>query len=553
MRSTLIILLIALVILGAFVPTQISPGKALPNPQTQPTLYFNSPKPVWQSIRPDLAPAALVTSDGTIWVAWASNRSGAFQIYLRTFNGISWSTIQSLSSLGFNTTPSLALLSNGTIILLWAGGTNGYDDHLYYRAFTNGVWSGQTQLTSSTTFTDESPKMVVTQDSTLWLFFERDNSTGPSTPPTRQIYYKTLVGNVWSPDTQSMVDNAADTSPDVTMLKDGSLWLVWARTPSTGGTTTLFYKTLNKGSWSNEIALSSAANSDNQPNLIQDRNGTIWLFWARSVQIGTTGIFQSQIFYKISYDVGATWSGDILMTNWGSSTAPIDNLTPFAVQGPDTSVWMFFATNLVSVYDFDIYYMTSSSIYPVHSATVSSIQVSGTICYYRGLCGIYPYGYNAPSQEIATIGVTVANTGDFDETLTLTLQAMNNTNSIARTSTQTIPIKASLSTVLTFSWNISGVFPAKYTVIATIAALPGETQGNVLGNSRSYYSFNIFYAGDSNHDGVVNIGDFVVCGHSYGYSVGSPNYIPDCDLNRNGRGDTPDFILMGHNYQKRIS
>ena len=63
----------------------------------------------------------------------------------------------------------------------------------------------------------------------------------------------------------------------------------------------------------------------------------------------------------------------------------------------------------------------------------------------------------------------------------------------------------------------------------------------------------VFYAGDSNHDGVVNIGDFVVCGHSYGYSVGSPNYIPDCDLNRNGRGDTPDFILMGHNYQKRIS
>jgi len=50
-RSTLIILLIALVILGAFVPTQISPGKALPNPQTQPTLYFNSPKPVWQPSR----------------------------------------------------------------------------------------------------------------------------------------------------------------------------------------------------------------------------------------------------------------------------------------------------------------------------------------------------------------------------------------------------------------------------------------------------------------------------------------------------------------------
>ena len=98
---------------------------------------------------------------------------------------------------------------------------------------------------------------------------------------------------------------------------------------------------------------------------------------------------------------------------------------------------MFFATNMVSIYDFDIYYMTSSSIYPVHSAAVISIQVSGTICYYRGLCGIYPYGYNAPSQEIATISVTVTNTGDFDETFTVTLQAINNTNYIARTSTLT--------------------------------------------------------------------------------------------------------------------
>src|SRR3989441_39534 len=552
MRASLTPLLVALVVLGAFLPGQISLGRAVPSPQTTPSLYFNAPQPVWQSIRPDLAPGALVAADGTIWVAWASNRSGAFRIYLRTYNGISWSTIQSLSNLGFSTTPSLAQLANGTIVLVWAGGTNGYDDHLYYRTFTNGIWTNQTQLTSGTTFTDESPKHAVAQDSTLWLFFERDNSTGPTTPPTRQIYYKTLTGNVWSAETRFTFDNNANTLPGVTMLKDGSIWVAWSRAPSAGGNMVIFYRSYSHAVWSAEQSLSSSTNSDSQPNLLQDRNGTIWLFWAREVQIAT-GVFQSEIFYKISYTVGATWSGEVLMTNWGTASTPIDNLTPFAVQGADTSVWMFFATNLISIYDFDIYYMTSSSIYPVHSATVSSIQVSGTICYYRGLCGIYPYGYNAPSQEIATIGVTVANTGDFDETLTLTLQAINSTNSIARTSTQTIPVKASLSTVLSFSWNISGVFPAKYTVIATIAALPGETQGNILGNSRSYYSFNIFYAGDSNHDGVVNIGDFVVCGHNYQQVVGSPNFIPDCDLNRNGRGDTPDFILMGHNYQKRLA
>ena len=559
MRVILVALLILVVMVAPYPQGHASSPASL-SPHAQPSTNFNAPADLWQSIRPDLSPAALVTPDNILWVAWQSFRAGFFQIYYRTYNGISWSTIQIASTGGgFNASPTLARLNNGTIILIWSTGTNGNDNHLVYRTITNGLWTNQTQLTSGSSFADEVAKAVVTRDSTLWVFYERDTPTGPSTPPNRQVYYKTLIGNVWSADTPYTVDTSANTEPAPIVLKNGSLWTAWTRTPSTGGNSTIFYRTFNGTTWSGDITLSRLTTSDSQPNLLQDRNGTIWFFWTRPIALSTT-VTQIGIFYKFSYNVANSWSSDIALSNWGSLNNPVDNLSPIAVQGFDTTIWVFFATNIVPLYDFDIYYMQSSSIYPVHSAIVSKIQVSGDTFYpLSGLRGIYPYGYNRLSQQIASFSVTVTDTGDFSENVILSIQAINRTNSIPMTQTQTGQVAPNLSTVFTFTWNVSGTFPGRYTIQATIAPLPGETQGNIIGNSYnilgssfSRNSFIIFYAGDVNHDGVVNTGDFVVMGQAYQSVAGDPKFIPDGDLNRNGRIDTGDFVAAARNYQKRI-
>ncbi len=510
-----------------------------------PNFYYSDPTPMngsYYGNGNDLAPAALVTSDQNLWVAWQSDSGGFFQIYYQTYDGVQWTTPATISAGGYNSAPSLAQLANGTLVLVWAAGTNGNDDHLYYSRYSNGIWSRVSQLTSGITFTDELPKTVVARDSRLWVFFERDTSTGPTTAPIREVYYKTLLGNVWSPDTLLTTDSAANQQPVATILRNGNIWVVWARN-TTMGNNIIFYRSYNGTAWSADTALTSPGVSFS-PNLLQDRNGTIWLYWSQSVHLNAT-VTQDTIYDVSSIDAGRTWSQVNRLTLWGDVNNPINNLSPFAVQGFDTTIYVFFATDVVSYFSpfgYDIYYIQSSPIYPVHNVVVTGIGVSPSMN--------YPYG-DRPTN-IATMTVTVSDSGDYNENVPLTVQTVNKTGTVFWTSTQTRQILSGLSTVFTFSWNVTGVHPGKYTVKASIPRLTGQTLGNAIGNNLSYSSIIILYAGDVNHDGVVNTPDFVLMGQSYATTCGNPRFLQDADLNRDCKITTPDFVIAGQNYGKRL-
>ncbi|TMI13990.1 hypothetical protein E6H33_09415 [Candidatus Bathyarchaeota archaeon] len=548
MRHALTGLLLLAMLLSVYPLGNTSPLPAgsQRNSQVRPNFYFNDPAPLDGSTAPndgnDLAPGALVTSDGTLWVAWQSNRAGFYQIFYQSYNGISWTIPATISAGGFNSAPSLAQLANGTIVLVWAAGTNGNDNHLYFSRYTNGAWNGIAQLTSGTTFTDELPKAVV-NGTRLWIFFERDTSTGPTTAPLRQVYYKTLLGNVWSSETPLTTDSAANQQPDAAVLRNGNIWVTWARNTIVGGSSTIYYRTFNGTQWSVGTPLASPGILFS-PNLVQDRNGTIWLYWSESVHLNAT-VTQDMVRYVSSTDVGNTWSSTGNLTLWGSPDNPINNLSPFAVQGRDTSLYVFFATDVVSpfsAYGFDIYYIQSSPIYPVHSVAVTGISIFPL----RN----YPYG-DRPTN-IATITVTVSNPGDYNENVPVTVQTINKTGTVFWTSTQTSQVLSGLSLTFTFSWNVSKIHPGRYTVLASIPRLTGESLGNFLGNSLNYHWLIILYAGDVNHDGVVNTPDFVIMGQSYGTTCGTPRFLPDGDLNRNCKIDTPDFVIAGQNYGKSV-
>src|ERR671923_538664 len=219
------------------------------NPQIQlfqqNPFYYNPPAPLNGTYTTNgfsLDPAAVVDNHGDLWVAWESNSGGSFQIFYQIYNGIAWTTPTVVSTAAFNSAPTLAQLANGTMILVWAAGTNGNDDHLYYKSYTNGVWSSIVTLTSGSTFTDELPKGIITTDSTLLLFFERDTSTGPSTPPDRQIYYRTLSGNKWSSDILFTTDSNSNRQPSPMPLGNGGLWVGWTR-KITGSSPLIYYRT----------------------------------------------------------------------------------------------------------------------------------------------------------------------------------------------------------------------------------------------------------------------------------------------------------------------
>lgn len=504
-----------------------SPNSALP---------LSAPQPLEHVQGYDLLSTAVQLSNGTILAAWISNRAGngQYNVYVNLWNGSNWEKSFNVTSSPQNQGPSLAQLANSTIILVFSSNqTNFYN--LWYMTSLNGrVWSGMRQLTSGA-YSDYSPKIAVTSDSSLWVTWERDTRTGPLTAPYRQVFYKTLKNGLWYPETALTDTTVTSMSPSVTGVKGGNVWVAYTRS-ATGSPSRMACRIFNGTQWSTETMLTNPSYNDNMSTLVQDRNGTMWMFWQRDLPFGAVTL--NKLFYKYSSDPTKLASApETQLTFAGNSTVPIQDLEPYVLQGSDTSLWIFYSSNNYHL-DYDIYYMTSQNIYPVHQVT-STVRISPIQS--------YPWGL-APTN-IVTVTVTVTNTGDLDEYVNVNVKAVNGTTTYT-IGGQSNFVYYQTSTVFTFTWNTDGYPPGKYTILVTVPPTVGETLGNAMGNNSSYKTLNVLLAGALAKTTCITIIDAGMMGRAFGTSPGNPNWNPDADLDKNGIITIIDFGILAGKFGK---
>ncbi len=517
------------------------PGQSLPVMGQAAT--FSSPQILQYIPGNDAYPAALQASDGTLWVAWQHYQ---YQTYYMTLNGGLWSPVQNLPmGTKYSISPSMAQFGNGTIIFLWSSNQTG-SWNLYYDTLAGGVWSKTVQITSVPN-NDFFPQAVVYQNSALWLFWQRSTSTG-----LKQIYYKVLTGNSWSSDIQFTLDSTLNVTPSVMVAKNGVIRVAWSKLVS--GNYYIYSRVYSGTGWSADAPLTAVPTWDLEPGLVQDRDGTIWLYWSRQLQLstGSNPIFEQKLFSKFSTDNGQTWSADTQQTFTGSATTPIDDLEPAIVQGAtrnvdgstDHGLWVFFSSDLSNFgADYDIYFLRSSQIYPIHDVAVSNPSAYPW--------KMFPWGIRAFNIGIATISVTVTDLGDFSENVSLTVQAVNTTN--FNVGTKQVYLTSGAFKIVAFYWNATFSNPGVYTIIASIAPVPGETIGNSPDNTASAKALTILYPGDLDLNGRVNIFDASLFGAAWNTVLGSPNYNPDADINNTDhRVDIIDASIFGANWQKSL-
>lgn len=525
---------------------------------------FQAPQLVDNAPSFDISPTALQASDGSIWAAWDSGIYGQNQIVATTYNNGAWSTIHNITwgpASQANTNPALAQLANGTIILVWSANQTGFYN-LYYKLYNAGVWSKPYQVTVSCTTGcavgdgDFSPDVAVGLDSTVWIVWGRETSSAaascavPFTIVCRQLFYKSLKGNVWSGDVQLTSDVTWNRWPGMTVVKDGTVWVVYSKWISQGSNYNVFGRTFNGVQWSGDIQLTNINAIDFTPDITQDRNGTIWLFWDRDVSVGG-GVFESKIFFQTSIDGGVTWTSATQLTSGGDSTNPIDDQQPIPVQAhtrnldgtPDHSLWILYSSDaFLGGTDFSIYYIKSNQIFPVENAAVTKVSISPNM--------MFPWGIRKQSISTATVAVTIANLGDFPENITYTIQAVN-TTTFSLGSGFWLAASGSSKTI-TVSWNASLANPGLYTIVASVAPVPGETFGNMMDNTLRFRYLGILYPGDLNLSGHVTILDASIFGAAWQTVPGNANWNPDADINRNGKIDIVDASVFGANWQKSI-
>jgi len=260
----------------------------------------------------DMSPSVMQAGDGTIWVVWASNRMGFGndELYYKTSSnyGLTWSSENRLTeAAGYDQGPSIMQASNGTIWVVWASYRTG-NYELFYKTFNGSLWSSDTQFTEET-HQDMGPSIIQSSDGLIWVVWHSDR-TGNS-----ELFYKTYDGSSWSSETRLTDHPSADVYPSIAQASNGTIWVVWASYRT--GNYDLFHKTYDGVAWSSDRPLTNDLNSDSVPSIVRARDSAIWVVW----QSGRPSDAQDELYYKI-YNGSAWTPDTQLTSNQANDIAP---------------------------------------------------------------------------------------------------------------------------------------------------------------------------------------------------------------------------------------
>lgn len=225
--------------------------------------------------------AVLQASDGTLWAVWASDRTGNFEIFYKTSSdlGVSWSNDTQLTfQLEDDLKPAICQLSNGSIWVTWGSDRTGaYDLYLKTSSDAGSSWSGDIRLTADPDF-DKSPSVFQASNGAIWVVWGSDKTANGD------IYCMIYNGSLWLEETVLTSGPVIDTNPCVLQTLDGKIWIFWSRRlPADNENATddvyYMYSSDNGASWSGDFQLTTDPYDDMWPSAVQTHNTRIWVAW----------------------------------------------------------------------------------------------------------------------------------------------------------------------------------------------------------------------------------------------------------------------------------
>ena len=411
--------------------------------------------------------------------------------------------------------------------------------------------AGPTPLPGTTLLTDSNIKFVDSNGNGVWdrgetVVYDSNNNNvynageypivsglpegGTPVRTATHVFYKAYNGS-WSLEQRLTVQPYNDHVSSLGQTEDGRIWITWSA--DRGGPSEILYRTTNDGtSWTPETVIGSSSLGDKDPAMVQDRNGTIWVSWSRSLpcSCGQGITSQTDIFYRYSVDNGVTWTpATSLMTTTGS-----DEIELNMAQFNDRKLYIFYS-NLVC----DATTCTSNLFYVNSLITMHAVRMNG----------LTVQTTNLRVGQTLIFKANVSNTGDFNDSLLVKI-SLNGTIVASNTSL----VRTGQTAQVTVNWTAGGLAPGKYVVTANVVNLgccPGESLANLVDNTMTLPgSVLLRPAGDTNGDCKVNIYDLTLVGGDFGSTLGSVGFNPQADLNGDGKVNITDLTIVGGTFSQ---
>ena len=173
----------------------------------------------------DVMPALVRTPNNTLVTAYTSVVGTSIALYGQVYsNTTGWSQRYRLTNEDPNqdTSASLAAFGNGTALIAWQTNRTGSNDIMVGLTDGTRIWNPQAIVANTTN--DGNPSVAITKNGSVWLFWTRETAQlGPY-----YIYYKTLIGGVWSQERLFATGNSLNSYVSALAAKDDRVWLVFA-------------------------------------------------------------------------------------------------------------------------------------------------------------------------------------------------------------------------------------------------------------------------------------------------------------------------------------
>jgi len=356
----------------------------------------------------DDSPSIAQTSDGRIWVVFYSWRSQVGNetnpdLYYMTSSdgGATWSSATQLTTdPDFDLNPSIVQLSDGTIFVAWQSDRiwvqGKPQDDIYYKTSSDSgaTWSGDTRLTTDLG-DDFDPSVTQTADGKIWIAFV----SGRLDP--FHIYYTTSSdgGANWSTETQLTTYAGDNWAPSITQTSDGKIWIMF-HSPRAGNWD-IYYETTSDGGahWTPDTRLTDHPNYDVVPSITQTADGTIWVAFASyrmgnydiwykmysrhdgaitSVTASPTTVYQGE---TVTILVGAANEGlcseTFTVTVYANVTVVNSTSVTLASGGTTTLTFSWNTTGAASLSNYTIW--AEASVVPGETDTADNVYVDGAV------------------------------------------------------------------------------------------------------------------------------------------------------------------------------
>jgi len=264
---------------------------------------------------------AIHVGGNTIMVTWTDNRDGNYEIYFKKSEdgGSTWSTDTRLTNnASLSDYPSIDA-SGSTVVISWQDNRDGNYEVYSKRSGDGGNnWEADQRLSSNSAFS-EYPTVTISglKVNIAW----EDNRDG-----NREIYnkYSTDGGVTWSGENRLTNNSSQSTSVSITSEGD-FVDMTWS--DQRDGNWEIYYKYSFDGgiNFGPDQRLTNASGNSWYPSIATD-DAFIHICW----QEARDG--NNEVYYKISTDGGASWSGDLRLTNdAGASSTPSINISGSAL------------------------------------------------------------------------------------------------------------------------------------------------------------------------------------------------------------------------------